>query len=141
MKSLPLVTIMCLSTNSNPRTNYSSQFEEFAAQYDILTTIAGKGEMDANGVGEWLEEYEGGPAVEAELSHPHFAMADSSGNVYIADKEGHAVRMVSSDGIITTVAGTNTAGYNGDGPATECQLSSPNGVWVKAGSIFYTRPR
>jgi len=94
-----------------------AQFEVFAAKYDILTTIAGKGEMDESGVGEWLEEYEGGPAIEAELSRPHFAMADGLGNVYIADKESHAIRKVSPDGIITTVAGTNVAGYNGDGLA------------------------
>ena len=123
-KSLFYIIIVFFSTHSY------SQFEEFAAKYDLLTTIAGKGEMDNNGIDEWLEEYEGGPAIDAELSRPHFAMADSSGNVYIADKEGHAIRKVSPDGIITTVAGTNSAGYNGDGPATECQLSSPNGTGV-----------
>jgi hypothetical protein len=118
-------------------THVYAQFEEFAAKYDILTTIAGRGEMDEGGDGEWLDSYEGGPAIEAELARPHFAMADSSGNVYIADKESHAIRMVSPGGIITTVAGTNIAGYNGDGVAGECQLNSPNGIWVKADGTFF----
>ena len=132
MKSelLILILIICLSTHSY------AQFEEFAAKYDLLTTIAGKGEMDT-GISGWLEEYEGEPAVEAELSRPHFAMADSSGNIYIADKEGHAIRKVTPAGIITTVAGTNTAGDNGDRLATECQLSSPNGIWVKGDGTFF----
>ena len=92
------------------RTLSFSQFEEFTAKYNILSTIAGKGEMDANGINEWLAEYEGGLAINAELSRPHFAMADSLGNIYIADKESHAIRKISPNGIITTVAGKNSAG-------------------------------
>jgi sugar lactone lactonase YvrE len=119
------------------RTLSFSQFEEFTAKYNILSTIAGKGEMDANGINEWLAEYEGGLAINAELSRPHFAMADSLGNIYIADKESHAIRKISPNGIITTVAGKNSAGYNGDGRAIETQLSSPNGIWVKGDGTFF----
>ena len=133
MKSNIFAYIMIISFLCAPA---YSQFEEFAAKYDILTTIAGKGELD-NGMSGWLDEYEGGLATQAELSRPHFAMADSSGNIYIADKESHAIRKVTTDGIITTVAGTNTAGDNGDGLATETQLSSPNGIWVKPDGTFF----
>src|SRR5207248_323180 len=41
----------------------------------------------------------------AELSHPHIAMADRAGNIYIADKEAHSIRKVLPDGRIFTVAG------------------------------------
>ena len=114
-----------------------AQFEAFAAKYDLLTTIAGAGQMDDRGSSGWNESFEGGSAIEAELSRPHFAMADRHGNIYIADKEGHAIRKVDPAGIITTVAGTNSAGDNGDGRAVDCQLSSPNGVWVKADGTFF----
>lgn len=115
-----------------------AQFEEFTSQYDLLSTIAGKGDEEQGGVNGWKEEYEGGRAIDAELSRPHFAMADSAGNIYIADKDAHAIRKVTTNGIITTVAGTNTAGYNGDdGLGIELQLNSPNGIWVKSdGTVF-----
>jgi DNA-binding beta-propeller fold protein YncE len=114
-----------------------TQFEEFCAQYDLLTTIAGTGKIGGKGVNGWKPEYEGGSAPAAELSRPHFAMADSAGNIFIADKDAHAIRKISPDGIITTVAGTNVAGDNGDGPGTEHQLSSPNGLWVTAEGTVY----
>ncbi len=126
-----IVIVLCISSNS------FSQFEEFAAEYDILSTIAGAGEIDDGGFNGWKELYEGKEADEAELSRPHFAMADSLGNIYIADKDAHSIRKVTPDGIITTVAGTNTAGDNGDGPATAHQLSSPNGIWVQPDGTFF----
>lgn len=114
-----------------------AQFEDFCLMYDTLSTIAGKGNIQEKGVNGWIADYEGGSALDAELSRPHFAMADKAGNIYIADKDAHAIRKVSPDGIITTVAGTGVAGDNGDGLATECQLSSPNGIWVMGDGTFY----
>jgi hypothetical protein len=114
-----------------------AQFETVCARYDILSTLAGKGEVGTGGFNHWKMEYEGASALIVELSRPHIAMADKAGNIYIADKEAHAIRKVSSDGILTTVAGTNVGGYNGDGPATECQLYLPNGLWVQEDGSFY----
>jgi sugar lactone lactonase YvrE len=114
-----------------------AQVEEFCLKYDTLSTIAGKGDISDKGINGWLSEYEGGSALAAELSRPHFAMADNAGNIFIADKDAHAIRKVSPDGIITTVAGTGVAGDNGDGPATECQLNAPNGIWVTEEGTVY----
>lgn len=114
-----------------------AQYEQFADSYSILSTIAGKGEFDSDGVIGWEAEFEDGDALLAELTRPHFAMADSAGNVFIADKDAHGIRMVSPDGNIRTVAGTSVAGDNGDGPGTDCQLSSPNGLWVKWDGTVY----
>ncbi len=114
-----------------------AQFEEFCSKYDILSTIAGKGDISDGGINGWLAEYEGGSALAAELSRPHFAMADKAGNVYIADKDAHAIRKVCTCGLITTIAGTGVAGDNGDGPATECRLNSPNGLWVVENGTVY----
>lgn len=115
----------------------SAQFESFAASYGLLSTIAGKGTMDESGQVGWKAEYENGPAVEAELTRPHFAMADTAGNIYIADKDAHGIRKVTTDGIIMTIAGTNLPGFNGDGPGTDCQLNAPNGLYaMKDGTIY-----
>lgn len=115
----------------------SAQFQSFTDSYGILSTIAGKGSMDVSGQVGWLPEYENGDAVDAELTRPHFAMADLAGNIYIADKDAHGIRKVTTDGKIMTIAGTNVAGDNGDGIGTECQLSSPNGLWASENGTVY----
>ncbi|MEK7675612.1 MAG: hypothetical protein AAB676_07250, partial [Verrucomicrobiota bacterium] len=114
-------------------------FNNLAASWSTLTTIAGKGEVRRDGLNNWQPQFEGGLAIEAELSRPHFAMSDAAGNVYIADKDAHAIRKVTPEGRLFTVAGTNIAGDDGNspGPATQRRLSSPNGLWVRADGTFY----
>lgn len=114
-------------------------FEALAGQYGIITTIAGTGLEDAKGGNGWRPTFEGARAVEVELSRPHIAVGDDDGNVYIADKDAHGIRRVSPDGTLTTVAGTNVAGDDGDGPgaATSMRLSQPNGLWVRGDGVFY----
>ena len=63
---------------------------------------------------------------------------DALGNLYIADRENNRVRRVDLVGTITTVAGTGTRGYSGDGgPATAAQLSRPSGLAVDALGNLY----
>ncbi len=114
-------------------------FEALVARYDLLETVAGAGLFREDGINGWSASDEGGPATAAELSRPHIALADQAGNIYIADKNAHAIRRVSTDGLITTVAGTNQPGDDGDmpGPATAMRLSSPNGLWVRADGTLY----
>lgn len=82
---------------------------------------------------------DGGAATSAQLSFPTGVGVDSSGNVYIADRENQVVRKVSG-GTISTFAGNNTlgAGYSGDnGPATKAQLDNPADVTVdSAGNVY-----
>ena len=113
-----------------------SDFEKVAVNYGTLNTVAGLGEEDGRG-NDWRERFEGGRALTAELSRPSTAQMDWEGNIYIADTYAHAIRKVSPDGVITTVAGTGTAGYNGDGLGTEVQLTLPNGLDIlRDGSVY-----
>ena len=107
--------------------------------YGPMRTVAGLGTIGRRGENGWKPEYEGGAATAAELSRPHFAMADAAGNIYIADKDANAIRRVDVKGKITTVAGTGVAGDDGDGPgvATSMRLSRPNGVFVKGDGTVY----
>ena len=69
---------------------------------------------------------DGGPAVRADLNTPFGVLPDAGGGFYIADIQANVVRYVDVHGIISTVAGTGTAGYTGDGGlATAAQLSAP----------------
>src|SRR5581483_10155386 len=85
----------------------------------VITTVAGTGTAGYSG--------DGIPAVSAELNVPYGVTEDGGGNLYIADTGNHRIRRVDgSTGIITTVAGTGTAAFLGDGgPATAAQIYSP----------------
>ncbi|OQX06606.1 MAG: hypothetical protein BWK80_50500, partial [Desulfobacteraceae bacterium IS3] len=96
----------------------------------IITAVAGTGTRGYNG--------DGIPAAEAMLTQPDIVAVDASGNLFIMEGGGHRVRKVDTDGIITTVAGTGTPGYNKDGiPAVEARLNFPSGLALDdAGNIY-----
>ncbi len=95
-----------------------------------ITTVAG------NGTGGYAGD--GGPAISAQLNSPSGVAADGAGSLYVADTCNHRIRKVAIDGTITTVAGTGTAGYSGDGgSATVAQLNYPYGVAVDAAGRIY----
>ena len=79
-----------------------------------------------------------GGNVHSTLDDPAGIAIRPDGNVYIADSNQARVRMVDPAGRITTVAGTGTAGYSGDGgPAIEAQISNPGGLaFDDAGDLF-----
>ncbi|HKE22335.1 MAG TPA: hypothetical protein VKB88_08090 [Bryobacteraceae bacterium] len=110
-------------------------------QDGIVTRIAGTGQPGYSG--------DGGPATSAQLQLESVALApplayyvdppppgiavDNGGNVYVADNGNYRVRKISPDGIITTVAGSGTAGFSGDGgPAISAQLSPVSGLAIDA---------
>ena len=72
------------------------------------------------------------------LHFPQGVAVDNSGNTFIADTANHCIRKVDASGTITTIAGTGTLGYSGDGgPATSAQLANPNGVAVDNSGNLY----
>ena len=87
----------------------------------IITTVAG---TDGSGYAG-----DGGTATNAELNYPTGVAFDAAGNLFIADDVNERVRKVDTNGIITTVAGTGTAGNSGNGgPAVDATLRGPVGV-------------
>jgi len=96
----------------------------------IITTIAG------NGFGAFAGD--GGAAIHASLSGPTGVAVDAVGNLYIADEGNQRVRKVSTSGVISTVTGTSSAGYFGDGGAAAiASLNNPRGVAMDAVGNLY----
>ena len=96
----------------------------------IITTIAGTGGVGFSG--------DGGPATQALLTAPIGIASDSAGNLYFADQPNNRIRKISAAGIITTVAGSGTQGFSGDGgPAINAALDGPFGVAVDRGGVVY----
>ena len=82
---------------------------------------------------------DGGPAKDALFQHPVSICFDKKNNLYIAEQEGQRIRKINlSTGIITTIAGTGTAGFSGDGgPATFARLNMPRGICTDGSDNLY----
>ncbi|MCD6013173.1 MAG: repeat containing protein [Flavipsychrobacter sp.] len=104
---------------------------KFTAATGIISTIAG------NGLPGFYGDY--GPATAAKLYYPSSVAIDRYGNLYISEFGNHTIRKINAaTGVITTIAGTTTAGYTGDGSlAIGATLNQPNCVFVdKFGYVY-----
>ena len=110
----------------------SLTFYGSALQAQNIYTFAGNGSGAAGYGGD------GGYAHSALLQHPSGVATHDYSKVFIADQGNHVIRKVNSQGIITTYAGTDSAGYSGDGgQADSAMLYSPAGIALDAaGNLF-----
>ena len=84
-----------------------------------VTTVAGDGTAG----------YADGPAVQARFNGPIGIAVDAHGNIYVADSYNDRIRMISSDGQVSTVAGAGNPGY-ADGDRGAALFDTPCGVSV-----------
>ena len=91
---------------------------DFATDY--IEPICGTGERTYSG--------DGGPAALATINLPSATAFDPLGRMYISDQENQRIRMVDTDGTISTVVGTGDPGFSGDGgPADQARIYAPIG--------------
>lgn len=97
----------------------------------FLATVAGTGNAGFSG--------EGQAAVTAQLRYPRALAFGPAGDLYFTDALNHRVRKIDAqNGLITTVAGTGSAGFSGDGGlAVNARLHSPSGLAVDAAGHLY----
>jgi sugar lactone lactonase YvrE len=100
----------------------------------VIMTIAGTGVAGYGG--------DNGPALQALLQHPTGLALDAQGVLYIADAGNNRLRIISPVGIITTLAGTGTEGYNGENVAAlQAWLAGPAGLTIEAnGGVAFAEP-
>ncbi len=109
---------------------YASTVNTLNLETFELESFAGTGTRGFSG--------DGGQASAATFSYPWGLAVDSdAGYVYIADTVNNRIRRVDALGVVTTVAGTGTSGYNGDGFAIESQISAPGGLGVGSDGTVY----
>jgi sugar lactone lactonase YvrE len=123
-----------VAVDSSGNLYFSDQWQKNAARKvspaGIITTVAGTTAGSFQG--------DGGPATSAGLNQPDGVAVDSAGNIFIADRGDNRVRMVKTDGTITTIAGTGELRTSGDGgPATNAALTIPTGIAVASGGTIY----
>ena len=92
----------------------------------IVSTYAG------NGTAGYLD----GPASEAKFNQPINICLDDSGNMFVSDFLNQRIRKISQDMMVTTIAGSGTAGLL-DGPAMEAKFNYPRGICLDdTGNIY-----
>jgi streptogramin lyase len=94
----------------------------FDVKTRAVTTVAGDGQRGYSG--------DGGLAVEAAMNEPYEVRFDSRGNMFVVEMKNHIVRRIDAKTqAISTVAGTGSAGYSGDGgPGTKAKLNQPHSI-------------
>ena len=92
----------------------------------LVSTLAGSG----------VSAYTDGPATAAAFRTIRGVAVDAYGTVYVADDATQRIRVI-RNGVVSTLAGTGTAGST-DGPAATAQFNGPLGVAVDAaGTTVY----
>jgi len=72
----------------------------------------------------------------AQFNHPTGVAVDSSGNVYVADTDNHRIRKITPERVVTTLAGSGTAGF-ANATGTQAQFNHPLGVAVDSSGNVY----
>lgn len=80
-----------------------------------------------------------GAGTNAQFDLPHSIALDRNGNLFVADTFNHAIRKVTPDGVVTTIAGAlGSKGYiDGVGAAEAPQFNSPNGIAAATNGDIY----
>ncbi|MFN8207892.1 MAG: T9SS type A sorting domain-containing protein [Bacteroidales bacterium] len=111
--------------------NFNYKILKIDASTGLISTIAGIGISGYTG--------DGGPATAARIAYTDGMAFDTTGNLYLTHRNPSLVRKIDkATGVITTIAGTTTRGFNGDNqPALTAQLNYPYGIVIdKEGNLF-----
>jgi ABC-type branched-subunit amino acid transport system substrate-binding protein/sugar lactone lactonase YvrE len=93
----------------------------------VVSTLAGNGERG----------YQDGPPDQAQLNGPGYLAVDVDGDIYVSEERGnHAIRRITPDGTVTTLAGSGQPGL-ADGPVAEAGFHFPHGLDVDAAGNLY----
>jgi hypothetical protein len=99
----------------------------------VFSTLAGR-ESTWSGVGN--SGFNNGIGTNATFSGPTAVAVDGSGNIYVADRDNHAIRKISAGNVVTTLAGNGTAGFD-NGTGTNATFNVPVGVAVDGSGNIY----
>lgn len=128
----PLTTVRYLSTQAVNSTWTSAATAEMPTNYcrGAVRLFAGGGRTGFSG--------DGGPAVDAGLDSPTQTAEAPDGRVFIAGSQNDRIRVIDTNGIIDTFAGTGSnSSCSYTGPASGVNLNGPTGVAVdSAGNVY-----
>ncbi len=89
-------------------------------------TLAGDGEAG----------HRDGPAAQAQFNAPTDVAVDTAGIIYVADSQNNRIRVISPEGMVSTLAGSGERGFQ-DGPPAQAQFDGPSRLAVDASGNVY----
>jgi sugar lactone lactonase YvrE len=97
--------------------------------YSTITIFAGSG---ASGTAD-------GTGTAARFSNPLNIARDAQGNLYVTDNSNHTIRKITSEGVVTTFAGTAGQSGDTDGTGSAARFNGPTDICIDAsGNLFVT---
>ena len=94
----------------------------------VVTTLAGMPNQSGSS---------DGTGSAARFNYPSGLVADAAGNVFVADTNNQTIRMIATNGAVTTLAGSPNQGGNSDGTGGAARFSNPEDVAVDAADNVY----
>jgi len=94
----------------------------------VVTTLAGSGSGAAG--------FADGTGTDAQFHSPAGIAVNSEGTVYVSDTYNHSIRKITPAGVVTTLAGSGTAGF-ADGTGTAARFEYPYGIAVNSEGTVY----
>ncbi|GAA3973378.1 NHL repeat-containing protein [Mucilaginibacter dorajii] len=95
-----------------------------------VTTITGNGTIG----------YVDGSLADARFYAPQALVTDATGNIYVADFSNNMIRKITPGGVVSTLAGSGTAGYD-DGTGANASFNNPRGLVFGADGNLYVADR
>jgi serine/threonine-protein kinase len=92
-----------------------------------VSTVAGDGNANFK---------DAATALSAEFNLPSGIAVDTKGNLYVADQTNNRIRMISSSGVVTTLAGDGMANFK-DGPGLSAEFNGPSGIAIDQQGNLY----
>src|SRR3569623_798458 len=78
-----------------------------------------------------------GTGTAARFRYPEGLTIDRAGNLFVADRGNHAIRKITPDGAVTTIAGISGQSGSADGAVADARFTSPSANMVDANGILY----
>ncbi|MFT4875429.1 MAG: sugar lactone lactonase YvrE [Bacteroidia bacterium] len=111
-------------------TDYSNHSIRKITSSSVVTTLAGP----VGSTGTWGTT--NGTGTSARFNYPYHVVIDSDQNLYVSDFNNHKIRKITSSGVVTTYAGSGTAG-SANGIGTAATFSNPTGLAIDANDNIY----
>ncbi len=97
----------------------------------VVTTFAGSGTAGLVNTSATVT------ALQTQFNWPMGVAVDAANNVYVADASNHVIRKITQAGVVTTLAGSGTAGSANNANALSATFNTPHGVAVDAANNVY----